>query len=372
MRGYRVKTRQSGWSDPAVGETGVTPIATGQTPSSIASALRLPAIDPLSGVRLPTMSDVARAREVIAGFLPPTPLLSTPALDELLGFQAFLKCENLQPIGAFKVRGGLFLMSDLAAEDRARGVVTASTGNHGQSIAYAAREFGVPATVWMPEEANQLKVASMLRLGADVRFAGRDFDESRAEAERDAAAQDAHYVAAANDWRLIAGVATYTVEMLEQRPDLNVLIVPAGGGSGLSGACLAGKSLSPNVRVIGVQAAGAPVIFNTWRSGRLAEIDRADTFAEGLATRVAFSLPAQILWTLLDDFRLVTDAEMRRGILTLLETARVLAEGAGAAALAAAYAMREELAGQKVGIVVSGGNLTLDSLRETLGMEQAW
>jgi threonine dehydratase len=275
-------------------------------------------------------------------------------------------------VGAFKVRGGLFLMSDLPAEDRARGVVTASTGNHGQSIAYAAREFGVPATVWMPEEANPLKVASMRRLGAEVRFAGRDFDESRAEAERDAAAREARFVASANDWRLIAGVATYTVEMLEVVPDLDALIVPAGGGSGLSGACLAGKSLSPQLRIIGVQAAGAPVIYETWRSGRLEEIDRADTFAEGLATRVAFSLPAQILWRRLDDFRLVTDGDLRRAILTLLERARVLAEGAGAAALAAAYVMREELAGQKVGIVVSGGNLTLETLTEILAMEQAW
>jgi threonine dehydratase len=348
----------------------VTPIATRKSSKSVASAL--PEVDPLSGERLPTMADVAQAREIIARYLRPTPLLATPALDALLGVQAFLKCENLQPTGAFKIRGGLFLISDLSVEERARGIVTASTGNHGQSIAYAAREFGVPATVWMPDEANPLKVASMRRLGAEVRFAGRDFDESRAEAERDAAARGARLVAPANDWRLIAGVATYTVEMLEAVPDLDVLIVPAGGGSGLSGACLAGKSLSPRLRVIGVQAVGAPVVYETWRSGQLQEIDKADTFAEGLATRVAFSLPAQILWQRLDDFRLVTDAEMRRGILTLLETARVLAEGAGAAAIAAAHAMREELAGQKVGIVVSGGNLTLDALAETLAMEHAW
>ena len=350
----------------------MTPIATGQSNDAVASAPRLPEVDPLSGVRLPTMDDVARACEVVAAYLRPTPLLSNPALDDLFGFGAFVKCENLQPIGAFKVRGGLFLMSDLSPEERARGVVTASTGNHGQSIAYAAREFGAPATVWMPDEANPLKVASMRRLGAEVRFAGRDFDECRVEAERDAAERGAIYVVPANDWRLIAGVATYTVEMLEDVPDLDALIVPAGGGSGLSGACLAGKAISPSLRVIGVQAAGAPVIYETWLSRELRELPRAETFAEGLATRVAFSLPAQILWQRLDDFRLVTDAEMRRGILTLLERGRILAEGAGAAAFAAAYAMREELAGQKVGIVVSGGNLTLDTLAEALAMEQPW
>jgi threonine dehydratase len=364
--------RDRGWGWATVGDAGVTPIATGTMQNSAASAPRLPDVDPLSGVRLPTMDDVSRAREVIAEYLQPTPLLATPALNERLGFDAYLKCENLQPVGAFKVRGGLFLMSDLTPEERERGVVTASTGNHGQSIAYAARGFGVPATIWAPEGANRLKVASMRRLGAEVRFAGSDFDDSRAAAEEDAASRGATYIAAANDWRLIAGVATYTVEMLEAVPELDVLIVPAGGGSGLSGACLAGKSLSPNLRVVGVQAAGAPVIFNSWRSGQLEEIERADTFAEGLATRVAFSLPAQILWRQLDDFRLVTDSEMRRAILTMLETTRLLAEGAGAAALAAAYAMRDELAGEKVGIVVSGGNLTLDTLAEALAMEQPW
>jgi threonine dehydratase len=349
----------------------MTPFATEHAERAVAPS-ELPQMDPLSGVRLPTMADVMKARAVIGRYLRPTPLLTSPALDALLGFQAYLKCENLQPVGAFKVRGGLFLMSELSPEERARGVVTASTGNHGQSIAYAAREFGAPATVWMPEEANPLKVASMRRLGADVRFFGRDFDESREEAERDAAARGATYVTPANDWRLIAGVATYTVEMLDDVPDLDAMIVPAGGGSGLSGACLAGKAISPRLRVIGVQAAGAPVVHDTWRSGELATIDRADTFAEGIATRVAFSLPAQILWRRLDDFRLVTDQELRRAILTLLERARILAEGAGAASLAAAYGMREALAGQKVGIVVSGGNPTLETLAEALEMERAW
>jgi threonine dehydratase len=224
----------------------------------------------------------------------------------------------------------------------------------------------------MPEVSNPLKVASMRRLGAEVRFAGRDFDECREEAERDATRRGAQYIVPANDWRLIAGVATYTVEMLEAVPDLDTLIVPAGGGSGLSGACLAGKELSPRLRVIGVQSSGAPVVHDTWRRHELTTIERADTFAEGMATRVAFSLPAQILWRRLDDFRLVSDSDIRRAILTLLERARVLAEGAGAAALAAAHQMQRELQGQKVGIVVSGGNLTLESLAETLAMEQAW
>ncbi|MFT4038483.1 MAG: threonine/serine dehydratase [Thermomicrobiales bacterium] len=332
----------------------------------------LPEYDELSGVRLPTMADVRQAQQVLRPLLQPSPLLSNPALDARLGFPALLKCENLNPTGAFKIRGGLFLMSLLTDEERARGVVTASTGNHGQSIAWAARDAGVPATIWAPAAANPLKVAAMRRLGAEVVQFGADFDTARVAAAESAAENGATFIASANDWRLIAGVATYTVEMLEAAPDLDVLIVPIGGGSGLAGACLAGKSLKPELRIIGVQAVGAPAVYESWKRRELLQFDDTNTFAEGVATRVAFSLPAQIIWRLLDDFRLVTDQQMRQSILTLLETTHTLAEGAGAAALAAAHAMREELVGKKVGIVVSGGNLTLDALAETLAMEQPW
>ena len=328
--------------------------------------------DALAEKALPTLHDVYRARRVIASMLVPTPLLAPEALADRLGCELYVKCENLQPIGAFKVRGGLYLLSQLSPEERARGVVTASTGNHGQSIAYAARAFGARATIYVPEGANPLKVSAMERLGAEVVFAGEDFDACRVAAERDAAARGAYYVHPANEPRLIAGVATSSLEILEAVPDLEVLIVPVGGGSGLCGACIAGKGINPALRVIGVQAVGAPAVYESWRRRELVALDRADTFAEGVATRVAFELPARILWDRVDDIRLVTDAELRRAILTLLETTRLLAEGAGAAPLAAAYAMREELAGRKVAIVLSGGNLTLEALDEALTTERPW
>ena len=321
---------------------------------------------------LPTLHDVFRARQVLDRLLPRTPLLSPPALAERLGCEVYVKCENLQPIGAFKVRGGLYLLSQLSPEERERGVVTASTGNHGQSIAYAARAFGSRATIYVPEEANPLKVAAMRRLGAEVVFAGEDFDACRVAAEADASARGAYYVHPANEPRLIAGVGTYSLEIMEAVPDLDVLITPVGGGSGLCGACIVGKRINPELRVIGVQAAGAPAVYESWRRRELVALDRADTFAEGVATRVAFELPARILWERVDDIRLVTDAELRRAILTLLETTRLLAEGAGAAAVAAAYGMRCELAGQKVAVVLSGGNLTLDALAEALATERPW
>jgi threonine dehydratase len=330
----------------------------------------LPVDDPR--FHIPTLHDVYLARLVVNRHLKPTPLLRPPALAERLGCDLHLKCENLQPIGAFKVRGGLNLMAQLTDEERAKGVVTASTGNHGQSIAYAAREFGVRAVVYMPEVANPLKVAAMQRLGAEVVFRGLDFDACRLAADEYAARHGMYYVHVANEGRLIAGVATYTLEILDEAPDLDVLIVPVGGGSGLCGACLAGKAINPRLTVIGVQSAHAPVIHDSWRRRELLEYDRAETVAEGIATRVAFELPAHILWDRVDDIRLVTDAELRRAILTILETTRMLAEGAGAAAVAAAYQMKDELAGKKVGAILSGGNLTLESLRQAMDEEQPW
>jgi threonine dehydratase len=321
---------------------------------------------------IPTLRDVFAARKVLQAFLPRTPMIRSAVLAERLGFDIFLKCENLQPIGAFKIRGGIYLLSQMSPEDRARGVYTASTGNHGQSIAYAAREFGAKATIFAPEGANPVKVSAMRRLGAEVVFIGPDFDTARKEAEDRARRDGAHFIHSADVPELIAGVATCSLEMLEDVPALDVLIIPAGGGSGLSGGCIVGKSINPAIEVIGVQATGAPVIAESWRQRKLLSFERMDTFAEGLATREAFALPAQILWDRVDDFCLVTDVELRRAMVTLLDSTRLVAEGAGAASLAAAYQMRERLAGKKVGIVISGGNVTLDSLKDIVNEEQPW
>lgn len=321
---------------------------------------------------IPSMQDIEAARDVVGRYLAPTPLLRPAALAGRLGLDLYVKCENLQPIGAFKVRGGINLLSQLTDAERALGVMTASTGNHGQSIAYAARAFGAKATIFVPEGANAKKVAAMQRLDAEVIVAGSDFAACCDAAEARAEVDGAYYVHPANEPRLIAGVATYTLEIMEAVPDLDVLIVPVGGGSGLSGACLAGKALSPTLQVIGVQASGAPAVHDSWRRRELLTLDRADTFAEGVATRVAFELPSQIIWERVDDIRLVDDQEMRRAILTLLETTGMVAEGAGAAALAAAHQTRDDLAGQKVAVVLSGGNITLDGLRQILAREEPW
>ncbi|NPV71416.1 MAG: threonine/serine dehydratase [Firmicutes bacterium] len=319
----------------------------------------------------PTISDVFRARTIVNRFLQPTPLIKPAALGRILGCEAWVKCENLQPVGAFKVRGGLNLVSQLTPEERARGVITASTGNHGQSIAYAARAFGVRAIVGAPEGANPLKVDAMRSLGAEVVLRGKDFDEARRWVEETAREEGYRYVHSMNEPLLIAGVGTCTLEVVEDLPDLDYIIVPIGGGSGASGACIVVKSIEPRIKVIGVQAERAPSVYLSWKHGRLTGTDSANTFAEGLATRVAFELPFRILSRYLDDMVLVSEDEMKNAIEMLLETTHQVAEGAGAAATAAATKIADRLQGKRVALMLSGGNITLETLRGILSRRQA-
>ena len=336
-------------------------------PVSTTARLLPPLPEGDSRIAIPTLADVFAAKRVVDQHLRETPLLSLPGLNAELGLDLFLKCENLQPVGAFKVRGGLNLMHHLDQAQRERGVISASTGNHGQSIAYAARAYDSMATICVPENANPLKVASMERLGATVVHHGADFDEARAEAERLADERGMYFVHSANERLLIAGVATYTLESLMAEPGIDVMLVPVGAGSGVCGALIAGKAIKPELEVIGVQAAGASVVRDSWRRRELLSADRMATFAEGLATRVAFELPAHILWDRIDDFALVSDDEMRAAIALLMERAWLVAEPAGAASLAAAMQLRDRLAGKRVCCVISGGNVTRQTLLDALG-----
>ena len=317
----------------------------------------------------PTLSDVLSARRQIAPYLRPTPLYAYPALSELVGAETWVKHENHQPIGAFKVRGGVNLVSRLDETERQRGVVTASTGNHGQSISFAGRLFGVRAVVCVPEGANPVKLASMRALGGEVVEHGRDFDEARENAEALAAEHGYRYIHSGNEPHLIAGVGTHTLEILEEQPEIDVVIVPIGGGSGAAGACIAAKSIRSSIEVIGVQSEAAPAAYRSWASRSLVE-DRMATRAEGLATRVAFELPQQILWEQLDDFVLVGEDDLERAVLLMLEHTRNLAEPAGAAPLAAALQLRDRLAGKRVALILSGGNISPDHLREILARSE--
>ncbi len=315
---------------------------------------------------IPTLQDVYQARRTILRHLAPTPLLRAAAMSDVLGCDLHLKLETVQPTGAFKVRGGINLLAHLPEAERARGVITASTGNHGQSIAYAARAFGVPAVIAAPLGANPDKVAAMERLGARVVLRGRDFDEARLWAEEEARRGGARYVHPANEPLLVAGVATMALEILEALPDLEAVIAPVGGGSGASGQCLVMKSLQPRVQVIGVQAERAPAVYLSWKAGRKVETPEAATWAEGLATRTPFELTLGILQKLLDDMLLVSEEELRDAVRFLLQTEHQVAEAAGAAPIAAARRLAPRLRGRRVVCVVSGGHLTLEQLRWVL------
>ena len=313
----------------------------------------------------PTFADVLEARRTIAPHLRPTPLHRWAGLESLVGTEIWVKHENHQPVGAFKVRGGVNLVSQLSDDERARGVVTASTGNHGQSIAFASRLFGVHAVICVPEGANPAKVGAIEALGAEIVVAGKDFDEAREHCEGLAGEHGYRYVHSGNEPHLIAGVATETLEILEDEPSVEVVIVPIGGGSGAAGACLAAKAVDPSIEVIGVQSEAAPAAYRAWKEGALVE-DRMETIAEGLATRVAFDLPQRIMRELLDDFVLVSDHELQTAVVAMLDHTRNLVEPAGAAPLAAALRLRERLAGRRVALVCSGGNITRAQLETAL------
>jgi threonine dehydratase len=306
---------------------------------------------------VPDLADVLAARQRIAPYLRPTPLYRYPALDAMAGAQLWVKHENHQPIGAFKVRGGVNLVSQLTGEERRRGVIAASTGNHGQSVAYAAAAFGVRAVICVPERANPVKVESMRALGAEVVMHGRDFDEAREHCEELAAEHRYRYIHSGNEPALIAGVATYTLEMLETRPDIEAIVVPVGGGSGAAGACVVAGAVRPSIEVIGVQSEAAPAAYRSWRARALVE-DTMGTFAEGLATRTAFELPQRILQEMLDDFVLVSEGALKTATRVMIEKTRNLVEPAGAAALAAVLAAPGRFAGRRVVIVCSGGNIS--------------
>ena len=319
----------------------------------------------MSRYALPTFQDVLAASRRIAPYLRPTPLFSYPALNELIGATVYVKHENCQPVGAFKVRGGVNLVSQMTAAERERGLISASTGNHGQSIAYAGRLFGVQVRIVVPEGANPGKVTAMQGLGAEVIFHGSKFEDAVAHCEALAERHGYRYVHSANEPHLIAGVGTHTLEALLEQPDIEVVIVPLGLGSGAAGACIAAHGVNAAVQVIAVQSSDSPAGYESWKKRALVTAANR-TFAEGLATGSAAELTQHVLQEHLHDFALVSDEEIRQAIVWMIERAHTLAEGAGAAPLAAAYRLREALRGRKVAIICSGGNCSLEHLRQAL------
>lgn len=318
-----------------------------------------------------TIEDVERARERLAPYLTPTPLRHYPLLDALLpkGTSLLIKHENYQPTCSFKVRNGLSVITALSQEERDRGVVAASTGNHGQGVAYASHLLGVNATICVPAGNNPEKNAAMRGWGATVVEQGKDYDESVDTMLRLAREKGLVVSHSTNDPNVLAGAATMSLEMLEQSGGLDAIVIAVGGGSQSVGALTVARAMAPDIEVYGVQCAGAPAIHDSWHAKRPMQTARADTFAEGVATRRPYELTYRTLLEGLAGFVTVTDAELADAIRTILKLTHNLVEGAGALGVAGSLKLGDQLRGKRVGVVFSGANLDTAVLRRILNRE---
>jgi threonine dehydratase len=303
-----------------------------------------------------SFADVSAARRVVDRHLNPTPTASYPALDAAVGATVFVKHENVQPVGAFKVRGGLTLLDSMSVADRARGTVSYSTGNHARSLAYASKVYGAPCTVVMPAAASPAKADAVAALGATVVLHGDNLEAAQHHAEALAESTGARLVSPGDTPELLAGVGTLYLELFETTPDLDAVLVPVGSGTGAGAATVVARELAPSCRVIGVQSDASRAAHDSWHSGEL-ERRPNRTRVDGLATGRGFALPQRLMRAGLADFLLVTDDQILTAQRLLASTADTLAEGAGAAALAGLLA-RPDLRGKRVAIVCTGGNLT--------------
>src|SRR5579862_1179498 len=322
-----------------------------------------------------TWDDVEQARARIAPHLAPTPLRHYAALDEEVGggVRVLVKHENHLPTNAFKARNALSLIAGLSPDERRRGVIAATRGNHGAGLAWAGRLLGVPVVVCVPVGNNPEKNAAMRGFGAELIEEGRDYDEAAAIAQRIAAARGLAVAHSTNDVRVIAGAATITAEIVDQAAAagerLDAIVVAVGGGSQAVGALVAARARAPGVRVYGVQAAGAAAIHDAWHAGAPRHYDRAATFADGLATRSTYDMTFPALREGLAGFVAADEAALADAVRVLVRTTHNLAEGAGAAGLAGLRALRDTLAGKTVAVILSGSNIDEATLRRVMSRE---
>jgi threonine dehydratase len=317
--------------------------------------------------RIPRLQDVYIARRIVNRYLSPTPLIYSRQLSNLLECQVYLKLENLQPTRAFKIRGGINYMEKMKDQAVKSGVITASTGNHAQSVAYAGFLFGVNVTIVMPRGAPQMKIQAIKDLGANVITYGDVYDEALDYSQKLSAEKGYLFVHGVNEPLLHEGVATMHLEIFEQKPEIDVVINPIGGGSGASGACIVYKTLNPSIKVIGAQAKGAPAFYLSWKEGRLkSTAEPVTTVAEGLATSRAYELSLNSLRGRLDDIILVDDDEMRRAVKTIFLTTGQIAEMSGAASTAAAFKIKDQIRHKNIALLVSGGNIESEQLVKIL------
>jgi threonine dehydratase len=301
----------------------------------------------------PTFADILAARDVVASHLPATPMWSYPALDDVSGAHVYVKHENVQPTGAFKVRGGLALLASMTAAQRRRGIVSYSTGNHAQSLAYASAVFGAACTIVMPEGTSAEKIRGVRGFGATVELYGRDLADAHRRAEQ--LGQGAALISPGDTPQLLAGVGSLYLEIFESDVSFDAVVVPVGSGTGAAAACLVAAKLAPGCRVVAVQSAAAPAAHDSWRSGTCVARP-IGTAVDGLATGTGYAVPQEVLRRGLTDFRLVSDEAIMQAQRLLATHAHTLAEGAGSAAVAALLAEPDGFAGRTVCVVCTGGN----------------
>jgi threonine dehydratase len=320
---------------------------------------------PRAALRLPHPTGIERARAMLRPHLPETPLVRSELLSRALAADVWLKNETVSPIASFKLRGALTALLRAREAGTTAEAVTSSTGNHGQGVAHAARTVGVSAHIFLPRGANPVKRRMIEALGAIIHEGGADLDEAKADAQRFAASRSLLFVDDGESLDVMEGAGTVGLEVAERLPEIDALFVPMGSGTLTVGCAVALKGLQPRARVVAVQSSGSPAMVESFHAHRA--VERAiDTVADGLVCRVPARLALEGLWTWVDDAVSVPDSALLRALHALVEHAHVLVEPAGAAALAAAWAGRADLHGQRVVLILTGANVMMPVLEEAL------
>jgi len=317
------------------------------------------------------LQDVLEANRRIRNFVVRTPTYLSVVFSRRTGAEVYLKLESFQPVGVFKVRGAVNKICSLSPSELKKGLVASSSGNHGLSVAYAAKIFGAKAIVVVPENAVQEKVEAIESYGAEVVKHGKDYDEAYSKALEIQKETKTTFVHPFNDPFVIAGQGTIGLELLEDVPDLDTIIVPVGGGGLISGIAIAAKTLKPYIKIVGVQAEGAPAMYRSWKAGRIVEVESVETVADGLASRKPLDLTFKIIRRYVDDILLVTDREIGEAVLALLREAHILVEPSGAASLAALLFRYHPKPKEKVAVIISGANISVDYLTALLNEQKA-
>ena len=326
---------------------------------------------PEKTLTIPALKDILEAKERISKYISKTPLRFSSGLSRLSGAEVFIKYENHNPTCAFKVRGGINYVSKRIKSSTLKGktLLAGSTGNHGQSVAYAGKLFNIPVIIVCPENSNPVKVQAIKDSGAEIVFYGKDVCESWEYCEKLSKEPGYIYVHSVEESDLLEGVGTIGLEVYEDLPDVNCFITAVGGGSGICGSSIALKSLNPKVKTYAVQSSGAPSVYDSFKQKKLIIYPTLNTFAEGLATRSIYKYAFDVMQKYVDDLFLVDDNEIKKAILLLLEHTHNLAEGAGAASLAGLLKYKEMFKNKKVVCVLTGGNLQMNVLKEIMGVK---